>query len=123
MGTRSRSAWFVVDHVACVGASKPGTIRRYEFTHWLVTSIVSGAWPIRPAMKLRASALRPSASSASVKALSSPRNSESWRCMPEPLTSRSGFGMNVAYAPWRIATSFTTRRYVMIASAIVSASV
>ena len=74
-------------------------------------------------MKLRASGLSPSASSPSEKAFSSPRNSESWRCIPEPFTSRSGFGMNVAYAPWRIATSFTTSRYVMIESAIVSASV
>ena len=61
-------------------------------------------------MKRRASALGPSGSPSSAKAFSSPRKSESWRCMREPFTSERGFGMKVAYTPWRIATSFTTRR-------------
>ena len=42
--------------------------------------------------------------------------------MPEPFMPAIGFGMNVAYTPFAMAISLTMRRYVMTASAIVSAS-
>ena len=42
--------------------------------------------------------------------------------MPFPFSPNSGFGMNVAYMPWSIATSLATSRQVIVASAIVSAS-
>ena len=43
--------------------------------------------------------------------------------MPLPFSSSSGFGMKVAYTSLAAAISFTTARYVMALSAIVSASV
>ncbi len=42
--------------------------------------------------------------------------------MPEPGWSAKGFGMNEASTPCSSATSFTTRRKVMMLSAVVSAS-
>ena len=43
--------------------------------------------------------------------------------MPLPCTLSIGLGMNVACTPWLAATSFTTRRNVMMLSAMVNASV
>ena len=59
---------------------------------------------------------------ASKKAFWSPSNSETWVCMPEPGYSVNGLGMNVAQTPCSIATSFITRRKLMMLSAVVSAS-
>ena len=42
--------------------------------------------------------------------------------MPDPGCSVNGFGMNDAYTPWLSATSFITRRNVMMLSAVESAS-
>ena len=42
--------------------------------------------------------------------------------MPEPGCSVNGLGMNVAQMPCSSATSFMTRRKVMMLSAVVSAS-
>ncbi len=73
-------------------------------------------------MKCRATFDRPSSSPASWKALTSPSNSDRWVCMPEPWTPSSGFGMNVAKTPRSRAISRTTRRAVMMLSAIDRAS-
>ena len=36
--------------VTYTGASKPGMRRLYEFTYWLVMSVISGAYLSKPAM-------------------------------------------------------------------------
>ncbi len=55
-------------------------------------------------------------------ALRSPSNSDRCVCMPEPGCSANGLGMKEAYTPCSSATSLTTRRKVMMLSAVVSAS-
>ncbi len=94
----------------------------YEFTHWLVTAVISRAWRSTPAMNAFAVFDRKSSSDGSWKALLSPSNSDRWVCMPLPGRWRNGLGMNVACAPCAIATSLITCRNVMMLSAIDSAS-
>ncbi len=43
-------------------------------------------------------------------------------CMPDPLTPKIGFGMNVACRPWSSATFLTMNRKVETRSAVVIAS-
>ncbi len=68
------------------------------------------------------SAMGDSPPDASAKRFSSPRNSDMWVCMPDPCTPLSGLGMNVAHTPASSAIFRTTRRSVMMLSAIDSAS-
>ena len=88
----------------------------------MVTAVSSPAWTSSPAMKLRAVALRPTASSGSWKALSSPLHNDRCVCIPEPCTPSNGLGMKVACTPDAIATSRTIILSAMTSSAIVSAS-
>lgn len=64
----------------------------------------------------------PRSSAASGNAGSSPRQSDMCMCMPVPVRSVNGFGMNVAVMP-RCSASIDTRyRMVMTRSAVVRAS-
>ena len=49
-GTRTSAERLRRAQQTYTGASKPGTSRLYEFTHWFVTSVISGACRRRPAM-------------------------------------------------------------------------
>src|SRR3989304_7535100 len=49
-GTRTSAERFRRAQHTYTGASYPGTRRLYEFTHWLVTSVISGAAVRMPAM-------------------------------------------------------------------------
>ena len=68
----------------------------YEFTHWFVTSVISGACARMPAMYCFAIFDRWYSSPSSKNALRSPVNSDWWVCIPLPFTPITGFGMNVA---------------------------
>ena len=59
---------------------------------------------------------------ASKKAFSSPSNSDTWVCIPEPGCVVNGLGMKLAQMPWLSATSRTTVRKVMMLSAVDRAS-
>src|SRR6185503_4259952 len=127
VGTRHSTNRFRCLHDTYAEASATGAVGLpdsclYAFTHWLVTAVVSRACRSSPAMNARAVLDRLSSSDGSWKALRSPSNRDRWVCMPEPGWSVNGFGMNVAYTPSAIATSFTTCRNVMMLSAVVSAS-
>src|SRR5919204_5250732 len=96
IGTRTSALRLRRAQHTYTGASNPDTSRLYEFTHWLVTRVISGACPRIPAMKFLAVFERWYSSVASKNALRSPSNSDWWVCIPEPLTPATGFGMNVA---------------------------
>src|ERR687884_537071 len=49
-GTRTSALRFRRAQHTYTGASNPGTSRLYELTHWLVTSVISGACRRIPAM-------------------------------------------------------------------------
>src|SRR6266498_2859770 len=128
IGTRTSAEGLACPQQTNVGAStsSPGAAypnsRLYEFTHWLVTAVISRACCSSPAMKARAVFDRFSSSDGSWKAFRSPSNSDRWVCIPDPGWSVNGLGMNVAYTPWAWATSFTAYRNVITLSAVVSAS-
>src|SRR3990170_4542111 len=50
IGTRTSAERLRPAQQTYTGASYPGTSRLYEFTHWFVTSVISGAWRRMPAM-------------------------------------------------------------------------
>src|SRR5207249_7539803 len=50
IGTRTSALRFLRAQQTYTGASNPGTNRLYEFTHWFVTSVISGAYSRIPAM-------------------------------------------------------------------------
>src|SRR5881628_2885574 len=50
IGTRTSAERFRLAQHTYTGASNPGTSRLYEFTHWFVTSVISGAARKIPAM-------------------------------------------------------------------------
>jgi hypothetical protein len=81
--------------VTVLGIGSPKS-RLYEFTHWLVTAVISRACRSSPAMNDRAVFDRFSSSDGSWNALRSPSNSDRWVCMPEPGCAVNGFGMKVA---------------------------
>ena len=127
VGTRTSADRFACPQHTYAGASATAAVglrnsRLYELTHWLVTAVDSRACRSSPAMNARAVLDRLSSSAGSWNALRSPSNRDRWVCMPVPGWSVNGFGMNVAYTPSAIATSFTTCRNVMTLSAVVSAS-
>src|SRR3954470_7878698 len=87
-GTRTRAERFACPQQMTVGASTivPGApkphSRLYEFTHWLVTAVISRAWVSRPAMNARAVFDRFSGSDGSWNAFWSPSNNDRCVCMP-----------------------------------------
>src|SRR5919198_3603758 len=50
IGTRTSALRFRRAQHTYTGASYPGISRLYEFTHWFVTSVISGACSNTPAM-------------------------------------------------------------------------
>src|SRR5919198_1424830 len=54
IGTRTSALRFRRAQQTYTGASYPGISRLYEFTHWFVTNVISGAWARIPAMYPRA---------------------------------------------------------------------
>ena len=121
-GTRTRAERLLRPQQMYDGASCPAANRTYEFTHWLVTAVMSPAWCNTPATNCRATWDRWYSAEASKKAFRSPSNRETWVCIPLPGASANGFGMKEAWIRCEAATSFTTTRKVMMLSAMVSAS-
>src|ERR671915_1963209 len=58
IGTRTSALRFRRAQHTYTGASKPGTSRLYELTHWFVTSVISRACERRPATNRLATADR-----------------------------------------------------------------
>src|SRR5215207_1421028 len=102
IGTRTSADRFACPQQTYAGASATtfgsGSLnsRLYEFTHWLVTAVVSRACRSSPAMNDRAVLDRFSSSDGSWKALRSPSNSDRWVCIPDPGWAVNGLGMKVA---------------------------
>src|SRR5262245_20468981 len=96
MGTRTSAERLLWPQQTYEGASPPAINRLYEFTHWLVTAVISGACRRRPAMNARATLESWNSPPGSWNALRSPSNSDRWVCMPEPAESARGLGMNEA---------------------------
>src|SRR5436190_17477294 len=71
-GTRTSAERFRRAQHTYTGASNPGISRLYEFTHWFVTSVISGACRSSPAMYAFAVEDRWYSSPASKKAFRSP---------------------------------------------------
>src|SRR5262249_38707381 len=85
------------------GASNPGTSRRYELVVGAAKARIAGACFSRPPAAHSPSWLRPAYSLPANSGLP-PFHSEVWVCIPLPLSSNTGFGMNVTVLPWRLAT-------------------
>src|ERR1700712_2420230 len=107
IGTRTRADRLAAPQEAAVGASPPCTRRLYEFTHWLVTALISLACSRMPAMNDLPTSDSCSGSSGLWNALDSPSNRLMWVCMAEPGCSVNGLGMNDARTPSFSATSLT----------------
>src|SRR6185369_13994000 len=118
IGTRTSAERLAAPHDAAVGASPPCTSRLYEFTHLLVTALISLACSRMPAMNDLPTSDSCSGSLGSWKALVSPSNRLMWVCMAEPGYSAKGWGMNEARTPSPMATSLTTYRNVITLSAM-----
>src|ERR1700754_4033389 len=108
IGTRTRAERLAAPHDAAVGASPPCTSRLQEFTHWLVTALISLACSRMPAMNDLATSESCSGSSGLWKAFVPPSNRLMWVCIAEPGYSPNGLGMKVARDPSFSATSLMT---------------
>ncbi len=80
------------------GASKPGTRRRYELVVGAAKARIAGACLRMPPMACRPRSLRP-AYFGPAKRFLPPFQSEMCVCMPLPLSSKIGLGMNVTVLP------------------------
>src|SRR5581483_8144054 len=96
------------EYARFTGASKPGTSRRYEFVVGAQNARSAGACSSRPATYARASCDSPAGQDLSAKSGVPSFQSDWWQCMPEPLSPKIGFGMNVAVFPARSASFLTT---------------
>ncbi len=103
IGMRTAADRLRADMARLTGASKPGTSRRYELLVGAAKASTARACLRIPPTACNAIRLRP--------AYSSPANSgspsfhsEMCVCMPLPLSSKIGLGMNVTDLPWRLAT-------------------
>src|SRR5438874_12838875 len=85
------------------GASKPGTSRRYEFVVGAANARIAGACFSNPPAAQRPIWLSPAYPSPANKGFP-PFHSDVWLCMPLPLSSKIGLGMNVTVLPLRFAT-------------------
>ncbi len=86
----------------------------------LVKASNEGAWWSSPPMYQRARSDRPAYPASSKNSGSPPFQSDWWVCMPEPLSPKIGFGMNVRDFPCRQATFLRTYLNVMSLSAMPS---
>src|SRR5260370_1407648 len=121
IGIRTEADQFRCDIARFTGASKPGTSRLYEFVVGAAKARIARACLSTPPMALSAMSLMP--------AYFSPANSgwlpfhnEKCVCIPDPLSSKIGLGMNVAVLPWRRATFLMTYLYHIIWSPILTSS-
>src|SRR5919199_819438 len=113
IGIRMHADRLRCEYTRLTGASKPGTSRRYEFVVGAQNASSAGAWRSSPPMYARASCESPAYPDLS--AISGvPSFQRDWCvCMPEPLSPKIGFGMNVTDFPAARATFLTTYLYVI----------
>src|SRR5438093_9958357 len=112
IGIRIDAERLRADSARLTGASNPGTRRRYEFVVGAAKARIAGACLRRPPAAWRPISLNP--------AYPLPANSgfppfqrDVCVCMPLPLSSKIGLGMNVTVLPWRFATFLQTYLYHM----------
>src|SRR6476659_10986379 len=108
------------EYTRLTGASYPGTSRLYEFVVGFENARIDGACDSRPPMYQRAMSDRPPYPFSSKNRGSPPFHSDWWQCMPEPLSWKIGFGMNVTVLLLRHATFLMTHLYFIIPSAILT---
>src|ERR1700758_3167110 len=105
---RMHALRFRDEYARFTGASKPGTSRRYEFVVGAQNASSAGACSRRPATYAQASCERPAGPDLSAKSGVPSFHNDWWQCMPEPLSPKIGFGMNVAVLPAASAVFLTT---------------
>src|SRR2546423_7845937 len=101
-----------------IGASYPGTRRRYEFVVGAANARIAGACFSRPPIYQRQSSLMPAYPALSANSGTPSFHRLWWVCMPDPLSMNRGFGMKVATNPFWAQTFLTTYLYIMTWSAI-----
>src|SRR5437868_7889919 len=106
-GMRIAAERFRCEYARFTGASKPGTSRLYELVVGLVNAHNAAACLSRPPTAYRAASDRP-AYPAPANRFRPSFHSDAWTCRPDPLSPKSGLGMNVAVLPCRRATFLTT---------------
>src|SRR5260221_10656178 len=118
---RTEADRFRCDMARFTGASKPGTSRLYELVVGAANARIARACLSTPPIALRAMSLMPAYFSPANSGWL-PFHSEKCVCIPEPLSSKIGLGMNVAVLPWRRAAFFMEHLYHIIWSAILDKS-
>src|SRR5262249_34176787 len=103
IGMRTAAERFRWDIARFTGASKPGTSRLYEFVVGAANARIARACFSTPPMALRARSLMPAYFSPANRGWL-PFHSEKCVCIPEPLSSKTGLGMNVTVLPCLRAT-------------------
>ena len=84
-GTRTSAERLLWPQVTKLGASSPPHRRLYEFTNWLVTAVISGAWRSRPGNELATDLGQLVLRTRRRRTRStSPSKSDMWVCIPEP---------------------------------------
>src|SRR5215470_1603156 len=121
IGMRTAAERLRLEYARLMGASKPGTRRWYELVVGQVNAASAGACFRMPPMYAIASSLMPPYLSPANSGFS-PFQIDWWTCMPEPLSPKIGFGMNVAVLPLRQATFLTMYLNFMTSSAALSSS-
>src|SRR5579859_6579584 len=116
IGMRTAAERFRREYARLTGASKPGTSRLYEFVEGAAKPRIAGACFKSPpayhsAVWLRSAYLSPPKSGLPFF------QSDWWVCIPEPLSLKTGLGMNVAVLPALLATFRTMYLYFIILSA------
>src|SRR5437588_10213762 len=119
-GMRAHAERFRCEYTRLIGASYPGTSRRYEVVVGAANARIAGACASSPPMYHRPRSLTPAYPTSSQNRFSPSRHSDWCVCMPEPLSMKIGFGMNVTVLPaWR-AVFLTTYLYLSTLSAVFS---
>src|SRR5580765_5491978 len=121
IGMRTEAERFRCDMARFTGASKPGTSRLYEFVVGAAKARIARACLSTPPMANRARSLMPAYFSPANSGWL-PFHSEKCVCIPEPLSSKIGLGINVAVFPCRRATFLTMYLYHIIWSPILTSS-
>src|SRR6266850_1629611 len=103
IGMRIEAERLRAEMARLTGASKPGTRRRYELVVGAANARIAGACFSNPPAAQRPISLRPAYPSPANSGFP-PFHSDVWLCMPLPLSSKIGLGMNVTVLPLRFAT-------------------
>src|SRR5688572_2066632 len=119
MGMRIDADRLRAERARLTGASKPGTSRRYELVVGAAKARIAGACFRRPPAACSPISLRPAYPSPANRGVL-PFHSDVCECMPLPLSSKIGLGMNVTVLPCRFATFLQMYLYHMNWSAIFS---